>query len=189
MRSSQERQPSRSRLPRRRTDRVEDGAAWLLTAAGLLLLLFGALTGVGVHAAIVERGRVAEQQLVRVDAVLLADGLLDVGAPGVAAPRAAKYVDAAGQAHEVVLPGVGRVPAGSSVPIWVDRAGRLTAAPPTGVDAVVIGIVACVGTVGFGSAVLVGLWFGVRRWLLARNTAAWAREWAVVEPEWSGRDR
>jgi hypothetical protein len=186
---SQERRPSRSRLPRRRTDRIEDGAAWLLTTAGLLLLLFGAVTGLGVHGALVERGRAAEHEVVRVDAVLLADSPVDDGAPGSTTPRTARYVDAAGQAHEVVLPGVGRAPAGSSVLIWVDRAGRLAAAPPTGADAVVIGIVACVGTIGVGCAVLVGLWLGVRRWLLARNTAAWAREWAVVEPEWSGRDR
>jgi hypothetical protein len=186
---SQERQPTPSRLPRRRTDRVEDGAAWLLTTAGLFLLLFGAVTGVGVHGAAVERGRAAGHELVRVDAVLLEDGLVKDVAPGSTASQAARYVDAAGQAHEIVLPEVGHARAGSSVPIWVDRAGRLAAAPPSGADAVVIGVVACVGTIGVGCAVLVGLWLGVRRWLLARNTAGWAREWAVVEPEWSGRDR
>ena len=39
MQSSQERQPWTGRLPRRDTDRVEDVAAWVLTAAALFVVL------------------------------------------------------------------------------------------------------------------------------------------------------
>jgi hypothetical protein len=35
--------------------------------------------------------------------------------------------------------------------------------------------------------VLVLLWTGVRALTAHRNAAAWAREWALVEPGWSGR--
>ena len=46
MQPSQERQPARTdRLPRRRTDRLEDAAAWVLTAAALFVLLAGVLGG------------------------------------------------------------------------------------------------------------------------------------------------
>jgi hypothetical protein len=31
----------------------------------------------------------------------------------------------------------------------------------------------------------VALWCGVRRAVERRNAAAWAREWARVEPQWS----
>jgi hypothetical protein len=37
--------------------RLEDAVAWLLTAAGLFLVLFGVLAGVAVHGDAVERGR------------------------------------------------------------------------------------------------------------------------------------
>ena len=75
------------------------------------------------------------------------------------------------------------------MPIWVDREGRHAPAPPTRVDAVVLGVVAAVGVVVVGCLALAGTWLGVRSWIRALNTAAWAREWALVEPEWSGRVR
>lgn len=190
VRSSQERQPSRpGRPPRRRTDRVGDAAAWLLTAAGLFLLLFGVFVGVSAHRTMTERARAAERELVRMDAVLVADPSMNVGGPEYQPMREARYVDAAGREHDVVVPVAGQVPAGSSVTVWVDRDGRPAAAPPTTVDAVVLGIAAGVGVVGLAGAGLAGLWSCVRWWQLARDTAAWAREWAVVEPEWSGRGR
>jgi hypothetical protein len=189
VKSSQERRPSQGRSLRRRTDRIEDAAAWLLTAVGLILVLLGALAGLGVHGDVAERGRAAERELVRVDAVLLADIPLYDPAPGTPVARSARYVDASGREHDVALSVAGHPPAGTSVAAWVDRDGRLAAAPPTRRYAVMLGIAAGVGIVVAGCLALGGTWLGLRRWLLFLNTAAWAREWALVEPKWSGRDR
>jgi len=38
-----------------------------------------------------------------------------------------------------------------------------------------------------GWAVLALVWTTVRAATARRNATAWAREWAVVEPDWSGR--
>jgi hypothetical protein len=186
--SSQERQPSRTgRLPRRFTDRVGDAAAWALTAVGLFVLLWGVLSGLHTYREVVDRGRVAAQEQVVVDAVLLTDGVLPSGAPGSVTWRPARYVDAAGHPHDVVVAVVGRPPSGGSVRAWVDRTGHVVPAPPTRTDALVLGGAAATGIVVAGWLGLVGLWLAVRRWLGARNAADWAREWARVEPEWSGR--
>jgi hypothetical protein len=190
VKSSQERQPSQAgRIPRRGTDRIEDAAAWLLTAVALFVVLFGALAGVRVHGDMAERRLAAERERVQVDAVLLTDAPPDAAAPGPPASRPARYVDGRGREHDVVLPVAGHRPAGSSVRAWVDRDGRVVPPPPSAVDAVVLGIVAAAAVVAIGGVVLEGVWLGVRRWLLLRNAAAWAHEWARVEPMWSGRDR
>ena len=163
--------------------------AWLLAAAGLFLVLFGVLAGVAAHGDVVERGKPAEREHVQVEAVLLTDRPLDGVSPGVPASRPARYVDAAGRENDVVLTLRGHAPAGTSVRAWVDRDGRVVAAPQSRLDSIVIGVLAAGGIIAVGGLVLEGMWLGVRRWLLQRNAAAWAMEWAAVEPEWSCRRR
>jgi hypothetical protein len=182
---SQERQPSRTgRLPRRVTDRVEDAAAWALTAAALLVLLWAVLGGVGVYTGAAEQARADAQERVPVDAVLVGDPVY--GAPGSLALRSAHYVDPAGD-HEIAVTVVGRPPAGSTVRAWADQAGRLVAPPLSGAGAVVLGASAAVGIILLGGLVLGATWRGLRWWLDLRNAAEWDREWARVEPEWSRR--
>ena len=190
MRPSQERQPARARrLPRRATDRVEDLTAWALLAAGLFLLLAGALVTMGAYRGVAERTAAAERALHPVEAVLLDGGPVPGGDPGVRSPRSARYRDAAGQEHDVAVPVVGRPPAGTAVRVWLDRDGRAVAAPPDELDAVVLGGAAGLGVVVGGGLVLVVLWMSVRAGLDRRNAEGWAREWEQVEPGWSGRAR
>jgi hypothetical protein len=63
----------------------------------------------------VDRRRVAAQEQVAVDAVLLIDGSLPPGAPGSLTSRPARYVDTAGQPHQVDVAVVGRPPAGAAM--------------------------------------------------------------------------
>ena len=110
VRPSQERQPSRTgRLPRRSTDRVEDAAAWVLTAAALFVLLGAVLGGVGVYGGAVDRVRTAAQERTSVAAVLVDAPVLN-GAPGSLTSRSARYVDAVGGEHEIVVTVVGGLP-------------------------------------------------------------------------------
>jgi hypothetical protein len=53
--------------------------------------------------------------------------------------------------------------------------------------ATVVGWTWGVAVVLAGWAVLALLWAAVRAATARRNAAAWAREWALVEPTWSGR--
>ncbi|MFJ5953274.1 hypothetical protein [Streptomyces noursei] len=74
--------------------------------------------------------------------------------------------------------------AGTGVPVWLDRSGRLTQEPldATGgaVAAALVGVLAAVGW----CAVLGGVLHGVRHSLRARRTRQWEREWAEDGPRW-----
>lgn len=88
---------------------------------------------------------------------------------------------------------VGRVstyrgtPKGTEVPVWLDERGGVTAPPATPTsataDAVSVGV-----SVWLAVVVLCGLIVAATRALLARfHAVQWARDWAVVEREWSRR--
>ena len=77
----------------------------------------------------------------------------------------------------------------STVPVWVDRHGPVAGAPIMRTDPVTAAAGGGLGVAVLGVAVLLAAWTGTRRYIDARNSAAWAREWARVEPEWSGRQR
>ena len=188
MHSSQDRRPSGTRrLPRRPTDRVEDAAAWVLAAAALLVALWGVLLGIDVHDGVVDRGRAAEQDRTRVEAVLGPDvpQIRDRGATSLTA-RTAQYTDPAGRRHGVLVTMSGNPPEGSLVPVWLDRDGNVVGAPPTGTDAVVLGVASGFGFVVGGVVLLLGTWTAVRWALERRNAAGWAEESARIGPQWSG---
>jgi hypothetical protein len=188
--SSQEHQPSRTgRLPRRSTDRLEDAAAWILAAAGLFMLLWAVLGGVGVYGDAVDRGRAAERDRVQVDAVLITAAELVDGGPGSLTLRPARYVDSAGREQEIRATVAGRPPVGTTVHVWVNGEGKVVPAPLSRMDAFVLGVAAATGIGILGGSVLGGLWVALRRWVDHRNVAGWAREWAQIEPVWSGRPR
>jgi hypothetical protein len=187
--SSQERQPSwTGRLPRRDTDRVEDIAAWVLTAAALFVLLGAVLSGVGLYGGAVDQARAAAHERTPVAAVLVDDPVPDA-ASGTWTSRSAYYVDAAGSEHDIVVAVAGWPPAGANLRAWVDREGRVVDAPLTDLEAVVLGASAALGIAIVGCFVLGLAWLGLRRWLDHCNAADWSRGWVRVEPEWSGRSR
>jgi hypothetical protein len=190
-------QPSRDRRPsplggplRRRTDQVEDLAAWLLAAVALFVLLLAVWGGADVYADSLDQSRIEHGQRTEVEALLLDDpppGYREADSDGVAW-RSVRFADTSGNERVTDAPVTGRLPAGSAVGLWVDRDGRVMPAPFTQTDAMVIGATAGIGITALGAAVLTSMWFGLRRLLDARNSVAWDRGWAQVEPVWSGRD-
>src|SRR3954451_16222733 len=162
-------------LPRRRTDRLEDGLAWALTAVGLLVLFLSVLAGAQAGAEAAERGMAAENERARVEAVGLHDAPGHDQESDADAMRWAsiRYTDKSGGVHEADLPVTDQPLAGSTVPVWVDRGGRLASAPPGVLDSVVVGAMVGLGTAGTG-ALLVTTWIGLRHQLDVRNGAAWA---------------
>ncbi|MCX4966112.1 hypothetical protein OHA98_14935 [Streptomyces sp. NBC_00654] len=91
--------------------------------------------------------------------------------------------------HRDRVPVPADTPVGGTVVVWVDDAGRETAAPPSGSElastAVAAGVAAfAVFALSAGGVVRLGL-----RRVDARSLAEWGREWELVEPHWSGRER
>jgi hypothetical protein len=171
-------------LPSRRTDRVEDLAAWLLTTMGLLAVLGSVFVGHAAHQAALERAGASP-----VRAVLLADALAAavadqrVPSPRPLTPVAWTGPDGAG--HVVSVSVVPTLAAGSAVTLWVDGSGRVVGDPAErSAEAWAFGISAGLTVVALSWALLTLAWSAVCRVTASCNAAAWAREWARVEPRW-----
>ena len=78
--------------------------------------------------------------------------------------------------------------AGAEVPVCVDPSGAVVPAPVSPDDALWAGLLACVAVVVAACALLVGLWWAVRRGTAARNADIWEQEWAQVGPAWRRDD-
>jgi hypothetical protein len=85
-----------------------------------------------------------------------------------------------------VAPGT---PAGASVEIWTDAAGRLSQAPPA--DDVLVRRGAVTGLATFAAVAFAAFLAHamVRRHLDRARHRRWDEEWAIVEPVWSRRVR
>jgi hypothetical protein len=97
-----------------------------------------------------------------------------------------RYTDLAGRTREGALWLTGAPLVGTSVQVWVDRAGQLAPAVPGAQDAVVVGATVGLGAAFTGGPLLVLAWLAIEDLVDQRNGAAWAREWEKVEPLWSG---
>lgn len=174
---------------RRRTDLVEDAVAWLLTAAGLLLVTVAIVTGAAVHAQVQERADLADTQVVSVPAVLL-EAALTVPADGGPSPEflvPAAWTGPDGRTHTGPVRAPAGATAGSQVRVWVDLQGVPTRPPVTAAVAVATGALAAIGVLLIGAIVVGAAWMFTRRAIAGVNAARWEREWARVAPEWTGR--
>ncbi|MFF4652345.1 hypothetical protein [Streptomyces sp. NPDC001380] len=173
----------------RRNDRRR--ARLLLAAAALLLLapLAALLTGQAVHRHGRDAAAARSAQQHRVTAVTLAAAV-----PGQV--RAGQRPDVLVEARWAYPPGhvrTGRLAvapgtaAGARVPLRVDAAGRPVRPPRSAADIDADAWFAGVGTFAVLAALTVTGTGLVRRALDRHEARAWARRWAEVEPEWSGR--
>jgi hypothetical protein len=187
-RPRQNRTEGARRIRKRPTDRLED-----VVAGALALLLFVAATaavglGARVHAGMLDQARVQAATRTQVTAVVI---------QGTPSPRT-EATTVTAQVRWTAPDGVerigeARVPtglsAGDTAQIWVDRSQRVVSQPIGSADALVAGIgigVTLMLAMGFLASLA---WMGTRCWTMARECARWGREWARVEPTWSGRDR
>ncbi|WP_225829824.1 hypothetical protein [Streptomyces sp. NK08204] len=186
------RKPMRMRLPlwrwrsspiRRRDDVLE---AWLLLAMWLLIVVGGTVAGaVTAHAADRSFARQrAERTPVR--AVLLTNvpysAVSEAGNDLVSAKVGWTASDGSTRSGKTLV-STGRK-AGSTVTIWADHHGKLSAQPPTPSKATVEA-----SFLGASAALaLSGLVFGVgsagRWWLDRRRMEQWGTEWDLVGPRW-----
>jgi hypothetical protein len=122
------------------TDRVEDVAAWVLLAAGLLVVLLGCVLGIGVHDRLADQARVEALDRTPVDASLL-NASPTIGSDStLSAPleTAATWRDRSGVPHTGTVPAPQGLEAGCTVSIWIDRSGSLVREPTSDGDALVM---------------------------------------------------
>jgi hypothetical protein len=174
-----------SPLPRRRTDRVEDLVAWLLTSLGLLAVLGSVLVGQAAHQAAL--GRATAATPVRAELLTDTPPRREVGQrippPRTHAP--VTWTDRHGVRHVGTVAVPPARTAGSPVTLWVDGTGQIVADPAErSAEAAAFGISAGLTVVALSWALLTLVWSVVCRMTAACNAAGWAREWALVEPLW-----
>lgn len=193
-------EPDRSRrwgrrrepMPRRGTDIVEAVASWLMGVLGILGVAGAFFLGSDVHQHTVgQAGEKAAQHDSRtrhlptsVPALVAIDQGEHAGAP---APVNHLTVDGARPHRGVVSL--------TRLPLTPGRADSQQPRPPQRLilgtkNAVTAMTYACWSIAVALASVAAGLWVTwrlVARWTSARNDERWEREWAEVEPVWSGR--
>jgi hypothetical protein len=169
------------------TDRLEDATVWVLLAAGLLVVLFGSLFGIGVHDRLVDKARVEALDRMPAIATLLSASPTIGSDSTLSTPlwTAATWRDRSGVAHTGSLPAPQGLDAGGTFQIWIDRAGAPVPAPISDSDALAMATVVAAVIFLAGASVLAALWVAVRRITLSYNCAAWEREWREVAVIWS----
>jgi hypothetical protein len=173
---------------RRRTDRMESAARVLL---GLLFLVGGPLLASMAGRWMQHAGQdeMRQQQSWRqVNAVVLQSAPRPFYSYGSISTYwvAGRWRAPSGASRTGEVPAQAGVPAGASVKIWVNEAGRMTGRPPlTGQVVVLRMVLAEVVAVG-GLVVVLSLLYSLIRWQLNRRRMAyWAMEWAAFGPRWT----
>jgi hypothetical protein len=172
---------------RRVSDRVEDWAAWVLLAGGLLVILLSCVIGVRVHDQLIEQGRGEALDRTPGIARLLATAPTLTSEYGSSSPVtvAASWRDRSGVEHAGSVSVPQGLQAGSTVLIWTDRSGSAVPPPTSPNDALLSGVVAAGLVIGAAANVLACIWALVRHATLVYNCGCWEREWRAVEPVWT----
>lgn len=122
------------------------------------------------------------------DAPIMTQQAYDAGGAGVPTVRArATWSVPGGTSREGIVRVAPRTPAGTTVPIWVDREGDLTSAPLD--RASIAGAEAAMAALPlFGIPLLAWLLYAMLCAALdVHRQRRWARDWAAVEPVWNAR--
>ncbi|MET9886673.1 hypothetical protein ABZZ20_26745 [Streptomyces sp. NPDC006430] len=165
--------------------------------AALFLGLLAAI-GCGVAAGLAAwnaDSRAAREQaahLHRITATTVADAERRLGGRVSGGPEAtarAVWQYPAATRHTGTLAVPAQTPAGRTVQVWVDDAGREAQAPRSGNDIAVSAFAAGTWAAGLIALAATGVVHLGLHQLDARALDAWERDWARVEPRWSGRLR
>jgi hypothetical protein len=196
MRGERQRHWRLDRLPRRCVDRVEDVVIWMLISLSLLTVVLAAMVAARRYGGEMHRVDIETRERTQVQAVLLepsrkllvADDRAQV-MQQIPTLVPVRYTAPDGTARQADTLVIGGRPAGTTVPVWVDRSGMITRSPIRWLDALQHAGLDAAGVLALGAVVLGGIWSGFRAWVRRLTMARWEREWEQVEPQWSGRAR
>ena len=115
----------RTKSARRMTDRVEDMAAWVLMAAGLLVVLFSYGVGAQSYNQGLEQVQMQSAERAPAEATLLSDAQLNnsMSSSSSTVMAAATWQDRVGAAHDGFVMVPRGLRAGGTVAIWTDVSG------------------------------------------------------------------
>ena len=173
--------------PTRWTERVEDVAAWVLLAAGLLAVLFACTFGIGVHDRMAQQAQAEALDRTATTATLL-ESTPPIASPynaGAPVSVQATWEDRWGTERTGPVTAPQGFVKGSALPIWIDRSGAAVPTPMTSGDALAIAGIITGLIISGGLAALAVLWAALQHVLMAYNCAAWEREWREIAPLWS----
>ena len=180
--------PDRNPL-RRAADRAEFAVVALLLVAFLAGVPLTALAAAHWAAASGLRAERAQARSHQVPAVLLHDAPTPAGSLSFPVPWTqvlARWASPAGpRTGKIEAPPGAK--AGSTVMVWIDRPGRLTGAPVTAAGLAGRVLLAALAAPVALSVMLLVLWAYAGIFLDWRRMAAWDADWAVTEPQWTGR--
>ena len=177
---------------RRRSDRAE---AWIRLSLLVTFLMAGPLAAVTVGRwaddSAVSAARAQAAAEYRVRAVLLGNAPATAtypfaGSSGTAMVRA-RWTAPNGTSQAGPVPAAARARAGSAVTVWTTASGTLVAAPTGHAQIVSRGVFFVTVTSAALAASLLTGWGVALRVLGRRRLAAWAADWAAVEPQWTRR--
>jgi multisubunit Na+/H+ antiporter MnhC subunit len=87
----------------------------------------------------------------------------------------------------VTAPGIYNAPAGTSLPVWLDRSGE-PAVPPLSLDDMILTALVAGFSIAAGAAVVLTLCYHLCRIVLdRRRLARWESAWATIGPQWTSR--
>jgi hypothetical protein len=182
--------PPRSQFPPRRLDVLTAAAECVLLTAALVGVLCSLALGVRVSHAVADQANAQSHDRIAVPAVIThINGLPDPDSrSSYPVSVAIRWTGRDGLNRVGTTQVRGQPSPGDTVTAWVDRTtNRIVPAPKTMADALFAALGIWLFTLtGLGAAVGI-CWAGLRRCSLAAACAAWEREWATIEPIWTGR--
>ena len=175
---------------RRPSDRVEAGVVGALSAVFCTVIAAAVLL-----AGHVDQVQHSEAARLRPALAVLSEGSVLAGGPftpvaqiqAQATWRLANGAERAGLLTSQTAPGVDGARAGTSVPIWLNRAGDPQPPPPGQAGIVANAIGAGVTFVVSAALVLAGCYWLFRLALDRHRLAGWGRAWADTGPQWTSR--
>jgi hypothetical protein len=177
----------------RSVDRTE--ATLVILAIGIWLLTLPMVAVAGSMWWADASATAADQQANRasISAVLTADAadfaFSELGNPiSGQVPVPAGWIAPDGSGHSGTIITGGGAKRGETVQIWVDRSGNLAAPPMSNTAAMMLVVLAAVGTWLLLGAMLGSIVLGVHWRLNRRRMADWEHDWQDIEPRWSGRN-
>lgn len=173
----------------RRSDRLERRLRLLVMVVlmvGLPITAWTAGSAAYSHYSQLRKAQLAERH--PVTARLVSDAQIGGDRPtGQTRPRApVQWSDRQG-VHTTLAPVEAWQRKGSTATVWLDTRENVVSAPVTPDRAATVGVCVGLATATGVAASVASAWKGIRISLDHRRFAQWDREWALVEPRWTGR--